>query len=695
MPVSQLFEQLESRRLLAATLSNFRAEDPVIRPDQWPSFSVDVIPGPGEQVSAVTFYRDVNENGGWDPGIDQDLGVGRRAGGPAGYRLTVGPPGWTGTNRIVADAVTTDGEWAEERVSLDLRITLQPRMEEFGVLAGGPGFLPRAFARVSDDNGIQSVRFYMDLIHDGTWDPTVDPIVAEVTTPDPDGVYRAWLPADPATWPMFPMIGSFVTDTDGERAAAAPVATTYDGFEDSPGPVLSDFRMSQQWEYFDGKRMSFSVRASDNSRVRAVTFFVDYDDDGRWTPGVDESITTKKVASLGRYTGELATDFGGKPQISIIADAQDFDGQWSSQRVSVTAQNHGAVVQEVEASWFRGTELKVRVTVGYPMLFGRTPPGELEYFVFADMNHSARYESYEDRVIDSGAVALDAQTGVGRVTRIIDLGSDFTVYLNYGAGITSVAGNFSQAVISPTRFAPLLVHDIYRPQVTSMEVHFGDGAEAPRPGVGFTVTGTWTSVRGARVITLFWDKNLNGTWNPGTDIDLTQQTLSGTSGVFTLQGTLTFQMFGTGAFAASVRDGGPDGGRWSVPMSPHTSQVFSEPIVTRVTGNRTVAAGSPLVLDASFRDPSSVRATTAFIDVNGDGLFNGTDASFTATAINLLSGARYEGTMRLTLDTTGLAPGTYRLWVASSDYYRGHDLGPGGRMNGLWSGRFGVEITIT
>lgn len=42
-------------------------------PGYTPYIQVDALPSspsPNEQIRAVTFYRDVNLNGGWDPGID-------------------------------------------------------------------------------------------------------------------------------------------------------------------------------------------------------------------------------------------------------------------------------------------------------------------------------------------------------------------------------------------------------------------------------------------------------------------------------------------------------------------------------------------------------------------------------------------------------------------------------------------------
>jgi hypothetical protein len=688
-------ETLESRQLLSVTLSNFEVSDPAPTPGQVVVMSVDVQVDAGDFARAATFFRDVNGNGGWDEGVDQDLGATTDRQGNTFRKSVQIPTNWTGTARILANAVTGMGVWADVPVGLDLRVNQPPQFLAAGVADGGRGSSPRGYAQVADDTGVRAVTFFLDRNNNGRWDTGLDTSLGTVFRADLDGFYRMWLPASPIDWPAHPQIGIDAVDADGEWAGAVSRETTYYGSWDSRPPEVSTLRIRQDWGATDGKRMTLSVDAGDNSAVRAVTFFADHDGNGEWTPNVDESLgTVYRPLSGHTYSITITTDFGGRAGISIVADAVDFDGQWSRERVSGTAFNGGDFVESFGAVHVGDTRVDFDMGFEVANNFGRLPPLTLNYYMFHDVNKSGAYESDVDTILDAGSLPVGFGGKAVTQTRV-DLGTSFSFENWYGVAVSGVSAvDFSSDITSPVRIAVQRAADAMRPTLNTLEAQTALFGEIPRLGATFRLTGTWSAPRGARAVTFFWDKDLNGRWDVGTDIDLGWQAVSGVTGQFDFQGRITEALVGYGSFTASVADVSTGAGAWSVSRSDEVAQVFAAPRVRGVTVHEQPPPDRNLTIDVGFMDDRAVRAATGFIDTNGDGLFNGADGAFSATTFSLLSGTRADGTMRLTLNTAGLARGEYTVYLAVSDYHRGDVAAPGGEVNGLWSQRFAVRITV-
>lgn len=701
-------EQLEPRALMSVALSDLRIDDAVATPGQVVTLSVDVVGVGGDVPRAATFFRDVNGNGRWDSGVDFDLGAVFDRRGNTFERTFAIPADWRGPTRLVADAVGVSGQWSGGPIGIDARANERPRFESVSVADGGLGFGPVAAARVADDTRVRAVTFFLDRNNNGRWDGAredggQDSSLGTVFAPDGTGLYRLSLPSDAANWPRTAVIGIDVVDDDGDWSDGPRTGTCgYYGNWNSSPPSVSNIRVEQDWARTDGRRMTLRVDADDNSLVRAVTFFDDLDDDGRWTPGVDDSLGTVFAPSTrGGRTYELTvtTDFAGRSGAKILADATDFDDQWSPSRVQATARNGGAFVTEFEAHTDEGTRVEFEMKYVFPRYFNRTPPMQMSYLLFLDANKSGAYEVGVDRLLSDGLIPVDQQSGTSRARPRLDLGSDFRSDNWYGTAVTTLSpGGVPVATIaSPVRIAVQRSNDPSQPFVTSFDAQVGSSGEIGVVGSRFTLAGTWTAPRGGSAVSFFWDADLNGRWDAGTDVDLGFQAVTGVSGVFNFTGTVTRAMVGVGSFTAVVGDVSNSPERWSQPVSEDVTQIFARPVVGRVTapgGSFTVNAGSPLVLDVAVGDDRGVRAATAFIDTNNDGLFNGADGAFSATAFELYSGRRDDGVMRLSIGTVGLARGTYTVYIAVSDNHRGDDSASGGRVNGLWSDRFAVRVTV-
>ncbi len=692
-------QSLESRQLLAVGVSNFTASDLVVTAGQVVTLSVDLSATPGSPAAAA-FFRDMNANNTWDPGIDLDLGSSTSRVGNTFYRnITIGA-NWTNSIHLVANGVSSTGEWSALPRTLELRVNRAPVFTSFEVTDGGNGIAATASARPSDDSGsIRAVTFFLDRNNNGRWDNGLDTSLGTAFTPQPDGSYRIQFSPDPATWPRVPHIVADTVDSDGDWSNDRRSGTiNYFNSSQSPAPYTANYEVRQDWASSDGHRMTLSVDAYDNSAVRAVTFFLDYDDNGRWTPGVDDSLGTSYSSSNGhRHSITVTSDFGGRSGARVVVDISDYDDQWAGTRPWLTAQNGGTgFVTEFEAHVDSGTEVEFEMKYEFPRYFNRSLPTSANYFMFLDADKSGSYDSSIDTVLANGSTPVDIR-GEARVRPRIVLGSNFHSGNWYGTAITSISsGDFTNAILSPVRIAVQRSSSTNLPQITSFDDQIGSSSEYGVVGATFTLSGTWEAPLGGRALSFFFDKNLNGHWDLGTDIDLGARAISGLSGSFTYTGTVLSSMVGYGAFAAVVGDNSNSSESWSQPVSEEVTQIFAAPTIRNVSSSAlTAPAGSTFTFDINYSDDSSARAATAFIDTNGDGLFNGNDASYSATSRTIYSGTSRHGTMRLSIDTTGLTPGVYTIYFAVADHHRGHSSLPGGTTNGLWSHRYAMQVTLT
>ncbi len=689
---------LESRQLLSVEVSNFTADDLVVVPGQSVTLAVDVYSASG-QAEAATFYHDINNNRQWDPGIDRDLGTSTsRIGNRFSRTITIGE--WSGPLNIVADGVNSAGEWAASRQGLEMRLNHSPQFQDFTLTDGGEGTPARVSVRPLDDSGqIRAVTFFLDRNDNGSWDDGVDTSLGTLFSAQSDGTYRLEFSPDHLTWPRQPRIVADAVDYDGDWSSnRRSGAVNYFNNMLSPPPSVQNYGVNQDWASSDGRNMTLSVDAYDNSAVRAVTFYIDYNENGQWDPAIDESLgTTYTPSAQNRYSINVSTDFAGRPAVRILADVTDYDGQWMNIRPSVIAINGSTgFVTEFEARHESGTTVDFEMRFEFPSRFNREVPDSANYFMFLDSNKNGAYNPLVDIVLSSGVLAVDVN-GEASARPRLNLGSNYRNDNWYGAALTSVpSGNFTNAIVSPVRIAIQRSNSDLQPRVTSFDAEVGSSSEYAVIGAHYRLTGTWEAPRGGDMISFFFDRNLNGHWDFGTDVFLGNRNINGESGSFIFNGHVQYSMLGLGAFTAVVKDQSFGREAWSVPVSDDVTQIFAHPSIINVSPSALVApSGTTFNFDLSFNSHRNIRAATAFIDLNRDGIFNGNDPNYAATSTMLTRGTRHAGTMRLSIDTDGLAPGTYTVFFAVGDNYRGDASLPGGTAHGFWSQRYAMQITVT
>jgi hypothetical protein len=694
-----LFDQLEQRNLLSLALSNFSTDDVIVAAGQSLTLSVDVTPT-GETVTAATFFHDVNNNGNWDSGIDVDLGASFSPATGSTYRRTITVPGtWTGSVNIVADALGSSGNWSGNRQSTTITVNIRPTTGTFTAPSTGSNGVAFNVSTVANDadGTVRAVTWFLDRNSNGVWDGSaIDTSLATSFTPSSGNTYSATLTPD-ASWPINANIVTDVQDNNTDWASNQQSSTVVISGVSSR-PTVSGLTITQD-RTFDGKRMTATVTANDNSAVLAATFFIDNDGNGAWTPNVDQSLGTTFTASgPNQYSVTFTHDFNGSQTISIVGDAVDHDGLWSNARVSATATNDGAWVRYVEvapsSSGGGNTTFVVRAQVTMPDYFARTSAASGTGVTFLDVNANGRFDDGIDTIVQTAALnttrnvgANVSQSGVVVADSVRAAGARFYGFVTTG----STPSTYASDRISPYRAETLLLDTINEPRITGQSITVGSSTALAIPGSTYSVVGNWDAGNGGSAVTLFWDANLNGRWDTGTDIDLGFVSITGTSGSYTFNGTVRSAMGGTtGAFTVAVKD---SGGEWGMTWSDRSTQIFKAPVISNGSSAGGVA-GSTIQVEFDITDDIHIRAGSGFIDVNGNGLFDGSDSTYSATTFSLISGNRTSGRMRLSINTTGLTAGTYTFYVAGTDYYVGDTNAPGG-VQGLWSARTAISITLT
>jgi hypothetical protein len=215
------------------------------------------------------------------------------------------------------------------------------------------------------------------------------------------------------------------------------------------------------------------------------------------------------------------------------------------------------------------------------------------------------------------------------------------------------------------------------------------------PGTRVVITVNATANFQIDVVTFFFDRNMNGRWDPGVDVDLGfQRAPAGTTtALFQFSGVIPQAATGFGAFTASVKDlSGRSRDEWGPTRALQVTPVYAVPKISLPT-SATAARGNPLTIDFTATDDFGVRAASGFIDANRNNGFDGSDIS--STSFSLVSGTPTSGRWRLSFNTISLSAGTYTVYLAGLDFYQGNANGPGGVSSGFWGPRFAVTVTIT
>lgn len=696
--MKNMLEALENRQLMAVTLSSFTVSDAVVITGQNLTLTVNAVASsPDTSIFAATFFNDVNNNGVWNAGIDVDLGASFAPFSGSSYRKTIVVPGsWTGTINIVADAVSNLGNWSTNRQQNSVRVNPRPTVSSFNLSSSSfDTTTPLTLTTtVADDTSVRAVTWFLDRDLNGVWSPGLDTSLATSFAPTSGSTYEASVTAN-SSWPQVAQILTDVQDNDLDWALNATDATATQTVQSRP--VVTNLLAYTKFASGGPGAIQLRVDASDNSAVFQTSFFLDLDLSGGLSFLYDQSLGTTRMSSQSAtYTFSTTTDFAGQSSVQIAADAQDFDGLSASARALVMLSNDIVAVTSFSASLntvLGNGDRLFDTSVGFlaSTAFGRTGTLSANYNFFVDVNANSRFDAATDVFIGTSAATFTRGT-VYSDTPQVTIPSSIVGTPRIGVYVTDAPAT---SEISTAHLAALRVDQVTSvPAITSQTVAVGDPAFMV-PGAPYTVTGNWAAAASGTFVTLFWDKNTNGRWDNGTDIDLGFQAVSGTSGAFNFAGTVTTAMVGYGQFASVVKDASARANdEWSAPYTSRTIEIFRAPVLSNGAAASGVA-GSSIAIDFDGLDDFGIRAVTGFVDANGNGLLDGGEGSTTGNAFSPLSGTTINGRWRLVVNTAGLTAGTYTVYVAANDFYRGDTNSPGGTTSGFWSSRLAITLTLT
>jgi hypothetical protein len=290
-------------------------------------------------VRAVVFFRDADNNGRWTPGVDQDLGA-DFDGGDGWSRTFVAQAGW-GDAAIRADVVNTRGQWSTQGPTAGtLAVLTGPRVAGVRVGDGSGATLlvgqqvTLSAVDVLTARTVRAVGFFFDANRDGRWTPGVDTDLGADFN-GADGWSRtvtvapSWANVEGARF------GVNAVDTDGAWGAQA--GTGVSGRVNAP-PTVSGL-VTTTPTVSAGATVDLLLMARDDAGVRAVTLYVDIDNNGRWTPGVDRDLGQGAVLfglpQSATWSRTTVANWGVGTW-TILADAVDTDGVWTGNVASLT-----------------------------------------------------------------------------------------------------------------------------------------------------------------------------------------------------------------------------------------------------------------------------------------------------------------------------------------------------------------------
>ncbi|MBU6412207.1 MAG: hypothetical protein KGS45_01925 [Planctomycetes bacterium] len=695
-----LFEALEIRQLFAPAILSHSVSPSVVTPGD--SVTISVLPASADPVRAVTFFRDIDGNGRWTPNTDIDLGAVFT---PTGsfYNKTVATDlTWPRDTRICADVVDANGAWCAAPSSRNLTVNRLPTISVLNVnpaanIPRGSNITVSVTAR--DDAAVTGASLFLDINNDGYWTPGTDTSLGDIFNGTPSGnntIFTKVITTNTA-WPTSVSLCADVRDSNG-RWALIPVSQSITTRAINPLTARVTSISGDAESSAGGTRnRELTVTVTGDTAVRAATAFLDFDNNGRWTPNTDISLgTIFGYPNGGDYNFNIPAtqDLRGADSIPVVADAVDVLGTWTTNTVQYTLFDVGHI-QITRFTAFSGPPTSYRFVVDTDSPTGFNAVAAVR--VFIDTNNNKLADT-SDIFIASSATPTVATGNQRRFeftgTYTGTAPARFAVSAVYALS-TSMADNVANTRI---RFSPIYADQANRPSIDSIQMTFLDQVSPPvsgalRKGARIEMIADYSSPLGADLVTFFIDRDFDGLWSPGTDIDLGFVAQAGqTSGSVSRIVTLPEINLPFIAIAASIRDrSGRGNDAWSAPASPITDRFYKAPVISNVA-NMTIAQGTNLTFTMDIADSDGIRAANAFIDIGNNG---GPDTNDRIGYAGLQTGSIYSGRWITTITTSDLAAGTYTLVLAAGDRYTGSPNRPGGTQFGLWSQRVFVTLTIT
>jgi hypothetical protein len=441
-----------------------------------------------------------------------------------------------------------------------------------------------------------------------------------------------------------------------------------------------------------GEAVTLRATATDDFGIRAVSFFLDRNLNGRFDNGQDQplgDVFTADAGNPGRYSLVVRPNTSWGPTGQVVADAVDVTGIWSAAPLRSVLINV-APLWEVSNFYIRpvgvGSVFIVEAEVARPQFAGAAETQVTGVTFFADRNNNGVWDGSS---IDTDLGFVTTPDG-SRYSKLVTIDNWVEPRRIVAAAKDSrLLGNpwGSPRVAAPRDGAGGI------PFVNSVVITPVDPPQIP----GAIVVGEWLRITadvtaaspGIAAITFFADRNNNGRWDTGIDFDLGAQFVGGgpITGVFERLVQVREEIFPSGGFraiAVAVKDASSrPNDTWSPNRSAYV-RVVTPPQISNITTSVTsVPRTQSFFVDFDAPDDFGTRAASVFLDRNNNGLFDpGTD--IVGTLVGRIAGSTQNGRWRVSITTTGITtPGTYTLYVAGVDF------------EGAWGRRATGTIQVT
>lgn len=596
-------------------------------------------------VSNVSFFFDSNGNSALD-GSDTVLTTDFSADGGWTFSGTA-QTAWGSRGSASFGAIATDGGGLQSTPRFTtIRLNTQPVVSNVTSNVASPlvGTSVTFTATVSDDVGVNAVTFFVDKDNNGGFNSGTD-IDLGADFDAAGGWTRTAVVA--TNWGSGTVrIRATARDTDnvfgssGGPAVITPIAL----------PIVNSVTPSPLNVVSWGQTLTLTANVTaGSSAIAAVTFFFDLDANGRFTAG-DVDMGADFDGTNGWSISRVIPSWYGSGNARFVAAAKDTADRWSTTNASVTMRlNSPPVVNTITAnpasvvSWGQALTLTATVSDDANQVRAVT--------FFFDLDSNGRFTPGD---VDMGA-DFDGSNGWS-ITKVIP-----SWYGSGNAKFVASAVDQNDAWATTTRTAGVRLNA--PPTVTNLSsivntISWGDT---------FTlIAAVSDDSTVTRAVTFFFDLDSNGRFTPG-DVDMGAD-FDGSNG-WSITRVLP-QWYGAGPakFVASAVD---TDNAWSITTRTINMTLVARPLIMGppTFDTNPVARGSTTTLSVTSPNPTYLGAVTAFIDVNGDGVWSsGTDRD-----LGVFSRVGSSSTWSLSINVNsgnGFAnAGAYTIRIDSRDIY--------------------------
>jgi len=622
---------------------------------------------PDSNITGVTFYFDKNGDGVFNSSDDISFGfiTNRNSDGSFSVNFTAMENWGVPSGRFYANVRDAEGLWGANPVTLFMTFNRPPRVDGANPFVNGEFGPPYVLwgqtleirASVYDTGPLARVTAFFDANADGLWTDGVD-----IALPDAVQSGNSWrflIPIDSRFGT--PAAGRFVVDAqDADGAWASQRQTAAIRVNDPPRMVALNVPPSASV----GQPLRLTAVVEDSSPA-LVTFFIDRDFNGVWTPGIDVDLGSDSTPSDGFFKDVTVLSSWAGP-IQFGANVRDTPGAWAptpavSGIVNISA---GPLVARLDTT--SGDVVTAGESITLTAIVSAGVPLRAVTFFF-DRNGNGAWDAGTD--VDLGA-DNDATGGWTRTFTVPSTWGNVT-----GARfVANAVNNQNQWGAVTARTSTFSVS--MGPVVTALTV----SASSVNPNQQFTLTATVVGGTTARAVTFFYDANGNGRWDAGVDTDLGADFNAAGGWSITTTGRSTWAGTLNGRFVANAVNTSDVWGAF--PRQSDAVRINDVPVIVSAQGSpATVAFNTNFQLQANVRDAFGVGVVTFFMDVDGDGRWTpGVDVDFGVGS--LLTGTTTNG-LWAKATKAAWTPGIYRFVADARD------------SDGVWSGRpVSFQITV-